>query len=686
MQRLKTSMQTKKSKYMIFQIRFLLNRYHGSEWPPSPRKLFLALVSALYQSPEQRINTKDGEKALQYFENLKAPVIHASTHKGCEYTIYVPNNDLDLISKRYAKGKEPNKDVKKLTTDKHMRPYIIDTVQYAWEIKPDDNFENKHTDILCRLVTEIPVLGLGIDPVASYGSIMNHIPSIEGAEIYIADEGVNDARIKIPTTGLLNNAKTRYNDFLNRVTDGVFNKPAPITKYSEQKYRKNKQVVKMRTFRITNVNDKRLFLSNKNIPNMIKKINENMSKQKNPYVKTVVLPSIGNKRADGMIRRVAILISPNANIESNELLNQPHTQTIDIDKQEYHLECIGDDDNVQKFYSRTSRLWRTVMPVDLKYSVNATRQEITKSILDALRADGIDESVLFINFRKEPYWAGLEKIPTTSASLHIELEFKSKVKGPFTIGQNQELGHGLFAPISVPNVAYFAVLGQRPPIEKVITVADLMRRSVMSKIKNAYGSNSIPAYISGHNHAGKPLQDNHRQAFWLPVDSDCDGFIDHIAVFVQEGFERNIQNVFYNIRQLNDKHNLMFDVSFLGFHDREGLEKRCNLFERKKEWKSATPYFMPWHIKKNLGRDEQIKKECDKRRFGNITNIIKHEIYVERRHMSIEAFQNTHNKQRPINPAGDILKISFKKPVRGPVSLGFCSHFGLGMFTPDDKM
>ncbi|MDE0525476.1 MAG: type I-U CRISPR-associated protein Csb2 [Thaumarchaeota archaeon] len=672
----------KNPSYLIFQIRFLLSRYHGSEWPPSPRKLFLALVAAMYQSPEQRINTEDGEKALQFLERLQAPAIYAPSHEGCKYTIYVPNNDCDLISKEYAKGKVSNRDVKKLKTGKQMNPYIVDTIQYVWEIEPRDDAK-RHADVLCRLAAEVPALGLGIDPVTSYGSVMNHIPNIEGAEIYMANKGSGDERIKVPAPGLLDDAKRHHSDFLKRVTDGVFKKPAPITKYHEQEYRRSKRVTKALMFRITNTHNQRLPLPRKNVSDMINKINKVMRIQKDSPVKVVALPSIGHKHADGMIRRIALLVQPNASIGDNEL-NRLHGQMIDVRGQEYHLELIPEDDGVQKLYVEPSRLWRTVTPVGIKLSANVTRQEITESILDALRTEGIDDTVTFVNFRKEPYWTGLERIPTASTSLHVELEFKSKVKGPFVIGQNQGLGHGLFAPSSVPNVAYFAILGGRPPIEKTITVAGLMRRSVMAKIGNA--RTSIPEYISGHDHTGKPLQNNHRQAFWLPVDADCDGLIDHVAVFVQEGFERSIQDVFYSIRQLNDGHGLVLDVSFRGFYGRKSLEKRCGLFKSKKDWISATPYFMPWHMKKNYNRDEQIRKECRKRGFGNIPSITDHEIRVGGKRMSTEAFHSIHNKQRPINPTGDALKISFKEPIRGPVSLGFGSHFGLGMFVPDDRI
>lgn len=694
------------SKYLVLQIRFLLNRYHGREWPPSPRKLFLALVSALYQSSNQRIDIDKGEKALKLLESLQAPTIHTSGHKGCMYTISVPNNDCDLISKGYAKGTYSNKDPKELTTSKNMTPYIADTIQYSWDI--DSDYQSKeHADVLCQLVKEISVLGLGIDPVAACGNITDSIPHIKNTEIYTQDENTTNVRIQVPISGFLKDAKRHYKEFLERVKGDVFIKPVPMTKYKEQKYRKDKQITKCFFFKITNVDNERNFIQKNTIPEMVKEIKKVMQ-IKESRIKTVILPSIGNRYADGQVRRVGFLVPPDIGKES-KMTNKLRAQTIDLKGQKYHLEPLSDNDEVKNAYQTPSRSWCAVTQVDLQIPRNATRQDITENILNALNMENINETVTFVNFRKEPYWNGLPKIsntsvayskvikdnediqnanklpstPNTNTSLYVEIEFKSKVTGPFLIGQNQDLGHGLFAPNKMPSIAYFTVLGKRPSVEKTIKVSELMRRSVMSKIAKTLGNQSIPEYISGHDHMRKPLRNNHMQAFWLPVDTDHDGFIDHVAVYVQTGFEKNIQNIFYNIKELNNGHGLELSMFFNGFYNKKDLEKKCDLFKKCKEWVSVTPYFMPWHIKKNFGRDSQIIKECKKRRY-DIEDIEDHEISASKRQIPNTRFHNIHKKSKPINSTGHAIKLSFKEPIRGPISLGYCSHFGLGMFMPKE--
>ena len=358
---------------------------------------------------------------------------------------------------------------------------------------------------------------------------------------------------------------------------------------------------------------------------------------------------------------------------------------IEISGQKYQLDIIvGNKDGVQNTYTDRSRLWSSVTQLDLDIKNNSTRQDITKAILDALKKEKIDEEVTFVNFRKEPYW---NDIPITSKKMpmYAEIEFRSSIKYPFVIGNNQKLGHGLFAPSRIPDSAYFTVLGTRPPIEKTIMVGDLMRRSVMSKLKNTHGSQFIPSNISGHDEHGNSLRDNHRQAYWLPIDTDNDGLIDHIVVYVSDGFDKSIQESFSRIRELHNNEGLRLSVFFKGFHNRDSLDKKYSLFRKQKEWVSITPYFMPWHIKKGYEMKDQVKKECKNHwKNNNILRIDDHAIQVGNRKIATTSFENTRNQKKPINAVGQAIKLSFDNDVRGPVVLGACSHFGLGMFVPAD--
>src|SRR5690554_5346460 len=81
---------------LLVTVRFHDNRYHGSgDWPPSPARLFQALV----------VSAAGGEKlssqaleALYWLEGLEAPIIAApSSYAGQSFRNFVPNNDLDAV-------------------------------------------------------------------------------------------------------------------------------------------------------------------------------------------------------------------------------------------------------------------------------------------------------------------------------------------------------------------------------------------------------------------------------------------------------------------------------------------------------------------------------------------------------------------------------------------------------------
>src|SRR5580704_608740 len=82
-------------------VRFHEGRYHGrpeggTDWPPSPARLFQALVSGAARS-ETLAETE--RLALQWLESLNPPLIAApSKRAGQGFRNFVPNNDLDAVS------------------------------------------------------------------------------------------------------------------------------------------------------------------------------------------------------------------------------------------------------------------------------------------------------------------------------------------------------------------------------------------------------------------------------------------------------------------------------------------------------------------------------------------------------------------------------------------------------------
>src|SRR5438128_9424211 len=80
---------------LLISVRFHDGRYHGTgDWPPSPARLFQALVAGIGQDGPL---SDEVSKPLEWLEELDPPVI-GGPHTTLGMTIpmhFVPNNDLD---------------------------------------------------------------------------------------------------------------------------------------------------------------------------------------------------------------------------------------------------------------------------------------------------------------------------------------------------------------------------------------------------------------------------------------------------------------------------------------------------------------------------------------------------------------------------------------------------------------
>src|SRR5262245_43034384 len=93
------------------------------EWPPSPLRLFQALLAA--GSMRWRGEEFDGvAAAFKWLEGQRRqPVIVApKRHVGAPGRIAVPNNDLDVAAAAWSRGQEPKKQPSELKTLKTVRP------------------------------------------------------------------------------------------------------------------------------------------------------------------------------------------------------------------------------------------------------------------------------------------------------------------------------------------------------------------------------------------------------------------------------------------------------------------------------------------------------------------------------------------------------------------------------------
>jgi len=254
-----------------------------------------------------------------------------------------------------------------------------------------------------------------------------------------------------------------------------------------------------------------------------------------------------------------------------------------------------------------------------------------------------------------------------------------------------------------PTVARYLVAGRpRPRIEDAVKIGEVMRAAALSKF--GFGADEetgrrlprAPWQVSGRDGANRPLRDpTHPHAFWLPEDADDDGWIDHIVVFIAGGMDRSIRSRLDRIRCLwlgprqarptpgDDPGPDEWRLALEGFGHPEDFEGGSRILASSRRWRSLTPFLAPGHLKK-AGHAGEVLRLLRRRGFATdgVSVEERREILVggtPRRALNFHRFR-TRGRERRHDSTGALLEIEFPELVRGPLALGYGSHFGLGIF------
>jgi CRISPR-associated protein Csb2 len=120
---------------LVIQVNLLHPLWHGEGWPPSPFRLFQAMVAGAFggrwagedeNAQEQRLS------AFRWLERQQAPAISAPPRSLCrQITSFVPNNDLDSVDG------DPRR-VEEIRVEKVVSPVRLEastTFLYVWHFE-----------------------------------------------------------------------------------------------------------------------------------------------------------------------------------------------------------------------------------------------------------------------------------------------------------------------------------------------------------------------------------------------------------------------------------------------------------------------------------------------------------------------------------------------------------------------
>jgi CRISPR-associated protein Csb2 len=229
-------------QFFCISIHFLGDEFHGRgeqgerEWPPSPLRLFQALVAVNARLDNQADN------ALRWLERQPPPIIVSPKLADIQprgYKTYVPDNVGDIVAKSWSKGGDES--IANYRTEKRICPTNLRdgaTVHYIWKI---DAGATDDVALLVPAVRAVSQFGWGVDMVAASASnaLECEIDKFSG-ERWIPAELSNDRLLRVPACGTLDDLKKRYKAFLNRINfdEKVFRPVPPLATFTVCAYRR----------------------------------------------------------------------------------------------------------------------------------------------------------------------------------------------------------------------------------------------------------------------------------------------------------------------------------------------------------------------------------------------------------------------------------------------------------------
>lgn len=234
-------------------------------------------------------------------------------------------------------------------------------------------------------------------------------------------------------------------------------------------------------------------------------------------------------------------------------------------------------------------------------------------------------------------------------------------------------------PPRATTVRYILVGKPLPRVEDSVRIGEIARQAVMSQAKRMVGNDAIPPVFCGH---GLREGNRHGHAFYLPWDSNGDGYIDRLLVHVPDGMGAAQRGIVERLQRLWIRGGGEWRVVIEGIGD---ADVGGSLMDCATEWQSVTPYLHPWHAKRQFGVREQICRECRERGLPEPLAFEPiEEIPVGSQKRGPIRFRRIRNKRGLNQPDrhGSFWRLTFPEAVDGPVALGFGCHFGLGLFAP----
>jgi CRISPR-associated protein Csb2 len=467
------------------EVTYIGGQFHGEEWewPPSPARLFQALIAATHHGAHGLFHQAVRDAALRWLEELPPPVIAAcsAVYGSDNVENYVPNNDDGIGVNAHIR------------TAKSLAVYtVLDGGAVAFRWRFDTNPEAElNADVIVAMASLLTRLGRSTDSVYARGRIADDNNEELGRTIYYPADTPR-GRWRAPAPGFFALCQQRFPrsistappDFGNsRQIEYAAERPEavralPIAFFEmlrtdgESKLpfdpRHLRQPAGMVRYAMIEWADRTSglqdYFGSDRLARFIRghKAADSGEPSQGGHFAVVPLPSMNaGFSADGWIRRVAILGYGVETREEGELFDELcrglHGSALkDGGRPIGQLRRLTGDAVTRGLHSwkRSGKRWRTVTPLILTGRFRRGRSA-EDCLLRALAQQGFSidqiESVATYSGPIVPKTLParayhVQGYLSTTARVHAEVIFRKSVTGPLVVGRGRFAGFGLFIP------------------------------------------------------------------------------------------------------------------------------------------------------------------------------------------------------------------------------------------------
>lgn len=711
------------TRSLLIAVRFHDGRYHGEEdgftesggWPPSPGRLFQALVAgAAYGGAIPG----DDRRALRWLEELPPPRIAAPPCRhAATVPRFVPNNDLDAVNGDPRRTAE-------IRVGKRWRPRLFASEQpvlYVWDF-PE---RRSHAERVCAIALRLYQLGRGVDMAAATGTVLDRdaAEAVLAAHPGLLRRPAGTGRVSVPRPGTLASLTERHRRGQEQLTEDehgrtLFRQPpkarlgyvvydalprrlhfelrrggaltpcplgfaaALVTSLRDEAARKLRDALPLRSAEI-----ERLVLGR-----------DAGSRDLLLRVRIVPLPSIGTGGGAAAIRHVMVEVPAECPLPWRDVA-WAFAGIEPCDTATGRRLAGGLASNgvpmLAGRYARTARVFRSVTAIALSTSARtASRQDVQHrrrdeeeaafAVAQALRHAGVRTRPASIHVQREPLhgqglraeaFAGGTRF-SSAAMWHATLSFRVPIDSPLPmiLGDGRFCGLGLMEPMAARAAVYGFEIAPSRRVRRVDgpALVRALRRALMAVARDVEGR--VDPLFSGHEPDGRPDQSASHQHVYLAADGGRSGSTWITRLIVSAPWAGRaigmpprrqcelFEDVVHRLEDLRAGRLGRFRLRAEPIGGRDPLVGPARL------WRSETEYVTTRHPRRNADPMasvvEDVIADCFRRRLPRPTRVEVLQVSAGPRGGRPRAFLNLH----------------FATAVQGPVMLGRDSHAGGGLF------